>query len=69
MVKGQDFCHQLHLLDLTYDKDIKNPMAVRLPVGWVLSGPLPLMTRLLSNFFKCKGMKWNLSAKLKRGMS
>ena len=56
MVKGQDFCHHIYLFQYIYDKNIKTPMAVCLPVGWVLSGPLPQMTRLLSNYFKCKGV-------------
>ena len=54
MVIGQDFYLHIRPLDYFHDADRKTPMAFRLPVGWVLSGPLPSSSGLLSTCFRCK---------------
>ena len=45
MILGQDVFHSIRPLEY-FDSDRKNaPVAVRLPLGWVLSGPLPSSPR------------------------
>ena len=52
MILGQDVFHSIRPLEYL-DSDIKNtPVAVRLPLGWILSGPLPSTTGLISTCFK-----------------
>ena len=52
MVIGLDFYHDIRPLDYIHDADKKTSMAVRLPVGWVLSDPLPSSSGFLSTRFK-----------------
>ena len=52
MILGQDVFHFIRPLEY-FDSDCKNaPVAVRLPLGWVLSGPLPSTSGLFSTCFK-----------------
>ena len=52
MILGQDVFHFIRPLEY-FDSDRKNiPVAVRLSLGWVLSGPLPSASGLFSTFFK-----------------
>ena len=52
MILGQDVFHFIRPLEY-FDSDCKNaPVAVRLPLGWVLSGPLPATSGLFSTCFK-----------------
>ena len=52
MILGQDVFHSIRPLEY-FDSDRKNaPVAVRLPLGWVLSGPLPSSSGLYSTCFK-----------------
>ena len=52
MILGQDVFHSIRLLEY-FESDRKNsPIAVRIPLGWVLSGPLPSTSRLVSKCFK-----------------
>ena len=52
MILGQDVFHSIRPLEY-FESDRKNtPIAVRLPLGWVLSGPLPSTTGLVSTCFK-----------------
>ena len=52
MILGQDVFHSIRPLEY-FESDRKNtPIAVRLPLGWVLSGPLPSTTGLGSTCFK-----------------
>ena len=53
MVISQEFYHRICPLEDIHDADKKTPMAVRLPVGWVLSGPLSSSSGLFSTCFKC----------------
>ena len=53
MVIGQDFYHHILSLDYIHDADRKTPMAICLPVGFVLSGPLPSPSGLKPTSFKC----------------
>ena len=48
MILGQDVFHCIRPLKY-FKTDRKNiPIAVRLPLGWVLSGPLPSTSGLIS---------------------
>ena len=52
MILGQDTFPCIHPLDYS-ETDRKNtPIAVRLPLGWVLSGPLPSNRCLFWRCFK-----------------
>ena len=52
MILGQDVYHAIRPLSY-FAADVKSsPFAVRLPIGWVLSGPLPLSSGLVSTCFK-----------------
>ena len=52
MVLGQDVFHFIRPLEY-WDSDCKNaPVAVRLPLSWVISGPLPATSGLFSTCFK-----------------
>ena len=53
IVIGQDFYQHIRPLDYIHDADRKTTMAVRMLVGWVLSGSLPSSSGLLSTCFKC----------------
>ena len=52
MILGQDVFHLIRPLEY-FEADRKNaPIAVRLPLGWVLSGPLPSTSAFFSTCFK-----------------
>ena len=54
MILGQDVFHAIHPLEY-FDGDEKcSPFAVRLPRGWVVSGPLPSSSRLDLTCFKAE---------------
>ena len=65
MILGQDVFHFIRPLEY-FDSDCKNaPVAVRLPLGWVLSGPLPATSGCMIPASGCiipatpAGMIWN----------
>ena len=52
MILGQDVFHFIRPLEY-FDSDCKKaPVAVRLPMGWVLSGPLPAISGMFSTCLK-----------------
>ena len=52
LILGQDVFHCIRALEY-FETDRKNtPIAVRLPLGWVLSGPLLSTLGLISTCFK-----------------
>ena len=52
MILGQDVYHAIRLLEYFSADEKSSPFAVRLPIGWVLSGPLPSSSSLVSTCFK-----------------
>ena len=52
MILGQDVFHSIRPLEYFESDRANTPIAVRLPLGWVLSGPLPSATGLVSTCFK-----------------
>ena len=38
---GQDDYHAVRLIELIFGDDNNSPCSVRLPIGWVIGGPLP----------------------------
>ena len=52
MMLGQDVYHAIRPLEYFAANEKCSPFAVRLPIGWVLSGPLPLSSGFVSTFFK-----------------
>ena len=52
MILGQDVYHAIRPLQYFAADEKSSPFAVRLPIGWVLSGPLPSSSSLVSTCFK-----------------
>ena len=52
MILGQDFHHAVRPLEYFSANEKRSPVAVRLPIGWVLSGPLPSISCITSTRFK-----------------
>ena len=52
MIPGQDVYHAIRPLEYFAADEKCSPYAVRLPIGWVLSGPLPSSSSLVSTCFK-----------------
>ena len=53
IIIGQDFYHTIRPVEYLLGEDSISPCAVRLPIGWVLSGPLPPSFNSNSSCFKC----------------
>ena len=53
MILGQDVYEYICPLEYCQDKSQKSPFEVRLPIVWVLSGPLPASTGLISTCLHC----------------
>ena len=52
MILGQDVYHAIRPLEYFAADEKSSPFAVRLPIGWVLSGPLPSSSGLVLTCFK-----------------
>ena len=52
MVLGEDVYHAIRPLEYFSADEKRSPVAVRLPIGWVLSGPLPSSSCITSTCFK-----------------
>ena len=52
MILGQDVYHAIRLLEYFSADEKCSPFAVRLPIGWVLSGPHPSSSSLVSTCFE-----------------
>ena len=52
MILGKDVYHAIRTLEYFAADEKCSPFAVRLPIGWVLSGPLPSSLGLVSTCFK-----------------
>ena len=52
MILGQDVYHAIRPLEYFSADEKRSPVAVRLPIVWVLSGPLPSSSCLTSTCFK-----------------
>ena len=53
-ILDQDVYEYIRPLEYGQDKSQKTLFAVRLPIGWVMSGPLLSSNALISTRFKCK---------------
>ena len=53
IIIGHDFYHAIRPVEYLLGEDSISPCAVRLPIGWVLSGPLPPSFKSNSSCFKC----------------
>ena len=53
IIIGQDFYHAIRPVEYLLGEDSISPCAVSLPIGWVLSGPLPPSFKSNSSWFKC----------------
>ena len=52
MILGQDVYHAIRPIKYPESESKGTPVAVRLPIGWVLSGPLPSSSNFVSSCFK-----------------
>ena len=52
MILGQDVYHAIRPLEYFSANKERSPVAIRLPMGWVLNGPLPSSSCLTSRCFK-----------------
>ena len=41
VIIGQDYYHAVRRVEFILEDDNNSPCSVRLPIGWVISGPLP----------------------------
>ena len=68
LIISQDYSHAIRPEE--YFKSEVDPntsaVAVRLPIGWVLSGPMPTSTGFLSTCFKCNTDDIELACQIKR---
>ena len=63
-ISGQDVFHFIRPLEY-FDSDRKNtPVAVRIPLGWVLSGPLPSTSGFYSTYFKAVSTNKDVDSEL-----
>ena len=53
VIIGQDYYHAVRPIEFILGDDKNSPCSVRLPVGWVISGPLPPSVTSISSCFKC----------------
>ena len=66
MILGQDVYHAIRPLEYFAADEKSSPFAVRLPIGWVLSGPLPSSSGLVSTCFKANmGQDFTLASQVK----
>ena len=68
LIIGQDSFHAIRPEECFKSEPDSNTsgVAVRLPIGWVLSGPMPTSTGLLSTCFKCNINITELACQIKR---
>ena len=62
---GQDFYHAIRPVEYLLVEDSISPCAVCLPIGWVLSGPLPPSFKSNSSCFKCAVEDMSLADQIK----
>ena len=53
VIIGQDYYHAVRPIEFILGDDKNLPCSVRLPIGWVISGPLPPSVNSTSSCFKC----------------
>ena len=53
IIIGQDYYHAVRPIEFILGDDKNSPCSVRLPIGWVISGPLPSSIVSTSLCFKC----------------
>ena len=53
MILGQDVFHAIKPLEYFQGRNQNTPVAVCMPIGWVLSGPLPSTKGVRATTFKC----------------
>ena len=62
---GQDVFHAIQPLEFFHAVTPNSPWAVRLPIGWVLSGPLPSSSSFTSTSFKSNAEDVQLAEQVK----
>ena len=65
IVIGQDFYHAIRPLEHVFGNELDSPCAVRLPIGWVISGPSPDRSSLNSSSFNCVTDDTSLTEQIK----
>ena len=64
MILGQDVFHFIRPLEYFDSDRKKTPVAVRIPLGWVLSGPLPSTSGFYSTCFKAVSTNKDVDSEL-----
>ena len=65
VIIGQDYYHAVRPIEFILGDDKNSPCSVRLPIGWVLSGPLPPSGNSTSSCFKCVVEDFSLTDQIK----
>ena len=65
IIFGQNFYHAIRPVEYLLGEDSISPCAVRLPIGWVLSGPLPPSCKSNSSCSKCVVKDMSLADQIK----
>ena len=66
MILGQDVFHAIKPLEYFQRRNRNTPVAVRMPIGWVLSGALPSAIGVRATTFKCNVEDVALADQLKK---
>ena len=53
VIIGQDYYHAVRPIEFILGDDKQSLYSVRLPIGWIISGPLPPSVNSASSCFKC----------------
>ena len=65
VIIGQDYYHAVRPIEFILGDDKNSPCSVRLPMGWIISGPLPPSINSTSSCFKCVVEKSSLTDQIK----
>ena len=67
IILGQDAFRAIRPVEYFESEDRNAPVAVRLPIGWVLSGPVPSISALVSTCFRANTAESLLADKVRSG--
>ena len=65
VIIGQDYYHAVRPIEFILGDDKNSPCSIRLPIGWVISGPLPPSVNSTSSCIKCVVEDFSLTDQIK----
>ena len=65
IIIGQNYYHAVRPIEFILGDDKNSPCSVRLPIGWVISGPLPPSVHSTSSCLKCLVEDSSLTGQIK----